>query len=301
VTREDFSEAALILLGHGTEQNAASAAPALQHAAELRRRKCFATVREAFWKQEPQVIEVLGRLMERRVFVVPLFISEGYFSDQVIPERLGFEKAGQGTPARIQQRGAQKVIYCRPVGAHAGMTKLLLSRARGIVGKFPFPRAPKPKDTSLFIAGHGTTRNENSRAPIDHQVQLLRELGLYASVHALFLDEKPEIAECYELAQTRNIVVVPFFISNGLHVVEDIPVLLGEPKRIVQQRLASGQPTWRNPTERRGKLVWYAGSVGTDPLMADLVLERVREAAEEVREIEAGQLDPLRTNHPGAV
>jgi len=64
-----------------------------------------------------------------------------------------------------------------------------------------------------------------------------------------------------------------------LHAVEDIPVLLGEPGRIVKERLAAGQPTWRNPTEKNGKLVWYAPSVGTEPLMADVILQRASEAA----------------------
>jgi len=58
----------------------------------------------------------------------------------------------------------------------------------------------------------------------------------------------------------------------------NIPVLLGEPERLVKQRLAAGQPTWRNPTERDGKLIWYSPSVGTEPLLADVILERVKEA-----------------------
>jgi sirohydrochlorin cobaltochelatase len=82
------------------------------------------------------------------------------------------------------------------------------------------------------------------------------------------------------MAQTRNIVVVPFFISDGLHVREDIPVLLGAPQRIVRQRLESSQPTWRNPTEVSGKLVWYSPSVGSDPRIADVILARVREASQ---------------------
>jgi hypothetical protein len=47
----------------------------------------------------------------------------------------------------------------------------------------------------------------------------------------------------------------------------------------VKERLAAGQPTWRNPTERGGKLIWYSASVGTEPLLAGVILERVREAA----------------------
>jgi sirohydrochlorin cobaltochelatase len=93
------------------------------------------------------------------------------------------------------------------------------------------------------------------------------------------MEEAPRIADCYQIAPSRNLVVVPFFISDGLHAVEDIPVLLGEAERIVKQRLAAGQPTWRNPTEKNGKLVWYSPSVGTEPLMADVILERVKEAA----------------------
>ena len=145
--------------------------------------------------------------------------------------------------------------------------------------KFPFPRAPMLSDVTLFLAGHGTGKNDHSRLAVERQVELIRAMKIYADVRAIFLEESPRIDECYSLAQTRNMIVVPFFISDGLHTQEDIPVLLGETKRIVGQRLAAGQPAWRNPTERTGKLVWYSPAVGTEPLLADVILERVREAA----------------------
>jgi sirohydrochlorin cobaltochelatase len=131
----------------------------------------------------------------------------------------------------------------------------------------------------LFIAGHGTSNNENSRKAIEAQVELIRARQIYASVHAVFMEEQPRIEECYALAQTRNIVMVPFFISDGLHSYEDIPVMLGEPERIVQERYRNQQPTWRNPTEKQGKRVWYAPSIGSEPLLAEVILERVRESA----------------------
>jgi sirohydrochlorin cobaltochelatase len=158
------------------------------------------------------------------------------------------------------------------------MTAVLLARAREIVEAFPFPRAPKPKDITLFIAGHGTEKNANSRKAIERQVELIRALNLYAGIHAIYLEESPRIADCYELAQSKNLVVVPFFISDGLHTQEDIPVLLGEAKQAVEQRLAAGQPAWRNPTEKNGKLVWYSPAIGSEPRLADVILERVREA-----------------------
>jgi len=278
VSLEDFSDAALVLMGHGSTKNVESAAPVYQHAVALRQRNVFAEVREAFWKQEPQVKEVFERISRRRVFVVPLFISEGYFSEEVIPRELGFSLSDD-QKSRITQLASGLTHYCKPIGTHDSMTDLLLARSRETVEKFPFPRAPKPKDITLFIAGHGTERSENSRKAIERQVELIRAKNLYAAIHAIFMEETPRIAECYQLAQTRNIVIVPFFLSDGMHTQEDIPVMLGEPERIVKQRLAAGQLTWRNPTERHGKLVWYAPAVGTEPRIADVILERVVELA----------------------
>ena len=270
----EFSDATLIVLGHGSTKNEQSSAPVYQHAAELRRRKLFAAVREAFWKQEPQVKNVLAELSSPWIFIAPLFISEGYFSSDVIPTALGFSPGQSKLP-----RGGSALYYCKPVGTHDSMTAVLLARAREVASQFPFPRAPKPRETTLFIAGHGTEQNENSREAIERQVELIRATGEYASVQAVFMEEEPRIEACYQNAQTRNIIVVPFFISEGMHTQEDIPVLLGEPRRVVEQRLANGQPTWRNPTERNGKLIWYAAVVGTEPKIADVILDRVREAA----------------------
>ncbi len=75
----------LVVLGHGTTLNDQSAAPVLQHAAELRRRKIFTEVREGFWKQEPHIKKVLAEISTPRIFIVPFFISEGYFSTEIIP------------------------------------------------------------------------------------------------------------------------------------------------------------------------------------------------------------------------
>jgi len=275
VSNKDFTDAVLVVLGHGTTLNDQSAVPVIQHAAELRRRQIFREVREAFWKQKPQVRQVLAEISAARVFIAPLFISEGYFASEVIPKELGFSY-----PENLELKTQNsELFYCRPVGSHESMTKVILSRAADIVKRFPFPRAPKPLETTLFIAGHGTERNKNSHVAIERQVELIRAQNIYAAVHAIFMEEAPRIADCYQIAPSRNLVVVPFFISNGLHAVEDIPVLLGEAERSVKQRLTAGQPTWRNPTEKNGKLVWYSPSVGTEPLMADVILERVKEAA----------------------
>ena len=276
---EEFVDSTLIVIGHGSTLNAESSAPTYQHAEALRRRGIFAQVLEAFWKLEPSIAGVLRGTFTPRVFAVPLFISEGYFTEEVIPRELGLP-VQDGRYARVLHKGNQTIYYCGPVGTHDSMTRVLLERARDVVLQNPFPRKPLPNETALFVAGHGTSNNENSRKAIERQVELIRALALYAEVHAAFMEESPRIPECYAVARARNIVMVPFFISDGLHSYEDIPVMLGESKAAVEERLKAGQPTWRNPTEKHGKLVWYAPSIGNEPNIAEVILERIREAAE---------------------
>lgn len=276
---DDFSDAALVLVGHGSTLNGDSAAPTFQHADELRRRGVFGQVLEAFWKLEPGLSGVLRGVFAKRVFVVPLFISEGYFTEEVIPREMGFCGKGETEFPRVREHDGQIFHYCGPVGTHESMTDVLMARADEVVAKYPYPRLPKESERSVFIAGHGTGNNDNSRKAIERQVEIIRGEERYADVHAIFMEEEPKIGAVWELATTNNVVVVPFFISDGLHSYEDIPMMLGEAERHVRQRLAEGTPTWRNPTERNGKRVWYSRSIGDEPHMADVILERVREMA----------------------
>ena len=275
-------ESALVLLGHGSTLNADSSRPVREHAARMRRARLFAEVATGFWKEQPAFCGCLRQVLSPQVFVVPMFISEGYFTDEVIPRELGMVD-GSGRPMRHRRLGGQDVHYCRPVGTHASMTQLLLERAREVVTCFPGSsgRPPEPGRTSLYIAGHGTGNNDNSRKSVEVQVSEIRRLGIYAEVHAVFMEESPRIEDCVETARTDDLVVVPFFMSDGLHSQEDIPALLGESPEAVASRLRSGQPTWVNPSLRGSRRVWYTPGIGSDPRMLQVVLERVAEAEAE--------------------
>src|SRR2546429_4540877 len=82
---------ALLIVAHGSTVNQDSSAPTLAHAAEIRRRKIFADVGCAFWKEEPSLRDALFLFDPKsisQVCVVPNFISEGYFTQTVIPREL---------------------------------------------------------------------------------------------------------------------------------------------------------------------------------------------------------------------
>lgn len=254
----DFKNAALVVAGHGSTLNADSSTPTYLHADEIRRRGLFAEVHECFWKEEPHFRDVLRQVESKRVYVVPNFISEGYFTENVIPRELGL--AG-----RITRSGDREIYYCDPVGVHPGMTGVLLNRAETVLEGERIDLS----ETCLFIAGHGTSQNQNSTKIIHRQVELIRAKNIYGECRAFFMEQAPWMKDWPKLTAKKNVIVVPFFIADGLHSYEDIPVLLGISADVKKEG-------FRNPTEVRGRRLWYATALGSEPLIADVILEQAK-------------------------
>jgi sirohydrochlorin cobaltochelatase len=271
---ERKSESALLLVAHGSTVNADSSAPTLAHAAEIRRRKIFVDVGCAFWKEEPSLrdaVYLFDPELVREVYVVPNFISEGYFTQTVVPRELGLN-------GRITKRSNGQIWrYCEPVGNHAMTTELLLRRAQEIAAGVP------ESETTLLIVAHGTDLNENSAVAAKREAEKIRALAKYAAVLNVYMEESPLVSDWRKFTETRNVVVVPFFISDGLHSYEDIPFLLGIVVAAGVDRgrpgsappaTARGEIFRHNPYKIDGRLLFYAPSIGTDPGFADIIIEQ---------------------------
>jgi len=247
--------------------NPDSSAPTLAHAAEIRRRKIFAEIGCAFWKEEPSLRDVIFLFdpeTVREVCVVPNFISEGYFTQTVIPREL--ELDGPIT----KRSSGQTWKYCEPVGNHPAMTELLLKRA------FAIAPGVDPAETGLLIVAHGTDLNENSAVAAKREAEKIRRLGKFAAVLNVYMEEPPLVSEWRTLTKTANVVVVPFFISDGLHSYEDIPQLIGIASRrsTTTSHAVRGEIFRRNPYRINGRSLFYAPSIGTDPGFADIIIEQ---------------------------
>jgi len=259
-----LSQAALLIVGHGSTVNPDSNVPTWAHAAEIRRRRVYGDVGCAFWKEEPSLRDALFLFAPpqiREVYVVPNFISEGYFTQTVIPREL--ELAGPVT----KRANGQVWKYCPPVGNHVAVTEMLLRRAREVAPGI------SPAETTLLIVAHGTDLNENSATAAKREADRLRDRAEYAAVLNVYMEEVPLVADWKKLTDTPNVVVVPFFVSDGLHSYEDIPVLLG----IAQEGAAAGaagEVFRRNPYQIDQRSLFYAASIGTDPGFADVILDQ---------------------------
>jgi sirohydrochlorin cobaltochelatase len=253
---------ALLIVGHGSTENPDSSTPYFEHADEIRRRNLFAEVHCCFWKEEPSMREAFYLIDADEIYVVPDFISEGYFTQDVIPRELKLD--GPTTVVR-----GKTFHYCLPVGIHNSMTGLILHRAKEIAPDLD------PTTTTLIITGHGTGLNQNSTKSIRDQVdQIIASDAGYAAVHDAYMEEPPFIADWAKIAHTPNVVVVPFFISDGLHSYQDIPVMLGIDQEV--GAAASQREVFRkNPHQLQGKTLYYSSAIGTDRLLADVILDQI--------------------------
>jgi sirohydrochlorin cobaltochelatase len=130
----------LLLVGHGSHLNADSSAPVRQHAAAIRRLGLFDEVSVGFWKEEPSLSRALDPFESNEITVVPVFISAGYFTNEVIPREMGL--TGELTEIR-----GKTVRYTPPIGSRPALANVIIQRAR--------EAGAQPGDT-LAVLGHGT-------------------------------------------------------------------------------------------------------------------------------------------------
>ena len=270
---------ALVIVAHGSHLNPDASTPTYDHADTIREAGAFDEVRTAFWKEEPSFREVLRTVESEEVYVVPLFISEGYFTEQVIPRELRLEEweedawdsgGTSATHATLEAGDIDGAVhYCGPVGTHDAMSDVIVRRAETVTDD---PEVGA--EFGLAVVGHGTERNENSAKAIEYHADRIAERDRFDEVKALFMDEDPEVDDVTDFFESDDIVVVPLFVADGYHTQEDIPEDMG-----LTDDYRTG---WETPAEVDGHRVWYAGAVGTEALMADVVLERAADAGADV-------------------
>lgn len=247
---------ALVIVGHGSHLNEDSSRPIYEHAARIREGGEFDEVVECFWKEEPSMRHVLDMVESEEIYVVPAFISEGYFTQQVIPRELGLE-------GEITRGGGKTVYYSGPLGTFERMADVILERVEDLM---------EGKDvaggkTSLVLLGHGTDLNANSSNVIYLNAGRIEERGIYDEVRVAFLDQEPEVGGVVEGSDAGNVILIPVFVAEGWHTRETIPEDLGLTGEV---------------TEREDKTIYYGAPVGTHPSMAALISARARRLEERV-------------------
>lgn len=204
---------AILLAAHGARRDPAANARVGELAAALRARRAADEVVAAFHQGEPGFTTALDRLTAERVLVLPLFTSEGYYTEQVLPRALA-------QSARFQELTLRQAP---PIGVHPELAALVAARIRAVAMTEQLDRA----ETSVLLVGHGTPRNPTSRLATLRLAESLSSRGDAEEVVCGFLDDEPSIETAIARVRNRAVVVVPFLIGGGSHALEDLPRRLG--------------------------------------------------------------------------
>lgn len=225
---------AAILVAHGDRGGDGSNGAVKAVAARLVRDLPLKDVAVGLLNGDPSVEDAVASVSAcDRVHVFPFLMSEGYFTDNVIPVRLQAASSGQ------------RFILHRPLGTSAALTGLIEREARKGAASLGVP----VEDVAVILAGHGAKSNARARQTIELHAEALRDAAEFSSVKAVYLEEAPFLEHAFD-GLAHPSVVVGMFISDGLHAGEDVPEAI--------QRLA------QMPAH-------YTGAIGTGTGISDIV------------------------------
>ncbi|MFH1067872.1 MAG: CbiX/SirB N-terminal domain-containing protein, partial [bacterium] len=195
--------------------------------------------------------DVLAAVTSPKIFIVPVLVSNGVFTDEILPQKLGGLRQGR------------QIVVCEPVGSHPDMAQIILSQARTAMknDKIDF------QQTSLLLVAHGSEKNAQAAIVAREQAERIRALKGFGECRALFMAQEPLVRDWAQRAALPNVVVVPFFMANGKHVREDIPALLGIPAGLLNRSFKT-----------QNKHLWVAEPVVASPMLLNVILDRIKSA-----------------------
>ena len=208
---------------------------ATDHAARLHERGLFADVTAACLSGTPEIGAAIDATAAARIVVVPFLMAAGRAFNTLLPERI----------ARTRQR--ERVSLAEPVGTHPDISGLIEANAAALAAS----RGWTLDRVQLVIAAHGTARDpESGNAARAHAMQIARNRR-FAHVEAGYLDEPPSIDGLLAGRPVPYAIGVGLFADAGPHGGGD-----------------AEQPFRGNPDAA------YAGPIGPDQALADIVLQR---------------------------
>ena len=87
---------------------------------------------------------------------------------------------------------------------------------------------------ALLIVAHGSRKDESNSEIHELANNIVSKSNVFAIVEACFLEiAKPSIPEGLEICVNKNaseILIMPYFLAAGRHVIEDIPQIINEEK-----------------------------------------------------------------------
>lgn len=208
-----YDDVTLILGAHGSEAAPDSNAPVEDLAKQISARGLFATVTPAFLMGQPNMSNVLDHVSTKKVVVVPLMTSSGYYLNSVIPKRLAENK-----------NAADKDWFITSVaGMHPRIADLMVDRIKLRLSQNEIGA----EQTTIVLIGHGTRRNKSSALSTFALFEHIKQAVPDARNRVAFLDQDPVAPLVAASVVEGHTLVMPFLVSRGPHTTVDVPEAFG--------------------------------------------------------------------------
>ena len=259
--KADFAQATLVLAGHGSSKHPGGAKAVLAHAEALKKTGLFKEVLSAFWKEPPYLKDLWQRVATEKTYIVPVLASQGQITETVFPREL-----------KLAERDPATSILCSAVGIHPRISECVALRAQSLARSL----GTEPEETTLLLVGHGSgSGHPGSALQTEKVADHALKIGAFKEVKTAYLEQAPKIEDWATETTGKNVIVVPFMISGGLHAAQDIPEILGfDPASKDIQALSETAET-AGPLNTNNRSVWLTRPDGSEPFIVDLIVDQV--------------------------
>lgn len=242
----------LLIIGHGSSSSSSAAEDAVRkHVETLKLSNRFWQVSAHFLMQGDMAPEVPAG----EVFLLPFFMSDGYFVNTKIPEVFDLKDFKLETEKGVLHQ-------CAAIGVDPELSDVLCEMAmdRAIAN------ALDPLETDVLLIAHGSEKNDASFKAALMQRDKLKARGVFKSVDVAFLEQEPSIPSVLQRVSEngKRVICLGLFASDGPHASEDVPGEINE---------------WVGCQEPGFFQVYYEGPVGKRPEIVKLIQDSVSRCA----------------------
>lgn len=241
--RSDFPtwhRSALILVGHGSVRCPGPGRQLERHAEALARRGLFAEVRTATLFGGSPPSDALRSVESESVYVMPMFMCNGQYTQDRVPEAFGLSAA-------TARSNGRRMHLCPPIGLAPGLARLIAERAAERLAE----RGISAGDATLLLIGHGSPNGSASRQATETQASRVRKTAVFDKVETAYLEEPPALAEVLATL-SGPVAAVALLATRGPHARDDIG-------RLIEDDGVSD--------------IVHIGAIGGDEAIPELILE----------------------------
>lgn len=232
-------DTAVVLAAHGDRGGGFTNSALFAHRHALDASARFLSVAAGVLKGDPPLEQALADAQASgagRIAVYPFFMADGFFVRTRLAERV--------SAANLKVRWE----ILPPLGIDPGLPGIILNQALSAAASAGFA----PAATTLIVAGHGSQLSPASADATRAAADAIADVSIFGAVATAFLEEPPSIEQALRAARAP-VVVSGFFSGEGMHAADDVPNALANSKvRAI-----------------------YAGPIGPDPAISELILRRL--------------------------